>query len=81
LLSKHEGQVDTLPEKKGNNVRRVQQISFPEVPLGGNQFVFQFRKGARYPDRLLPRFEESAGRQVHRWIGLVGAGQFIQSGF
>lgn len=60
---------------KGEGVSLTPQISFPEVPVGGNQFVFQFRKGSRHPDGLLPRLEDLATGQVHRWVLLVGAGQ------
>ena len=49
--------------------------------MGGDQFAFQFRKGARHQDGLLPRLEDRATRQAHRGVVLVGAGQFFQCGF
>jgi hypothetical protein len=45
--------------------------------MGGDQFAFQFRKGARHQDGLLPRLEDCATRQAHRGVVLVGAGQFF----
>lgn len=61
--------------KKAISLDGAKQISFPEIPVGSNQFVVQFWKRARHPDGLLPRLEDLAARQVHRWVVFVGAGQ------